>query len=287
MILLLGATGYVGSAFMQEMTKRGIEHVCLSRSVTDYTKASVFADLLKTLKPELVINCAALVCKPSVDLNEQLKSATLRANTWLPLMLIQACDDAGVVLGQVSTGCLYNGDNDMMGYAECDPSQLTFDKGAGVYVGSKDLAEKCVRLYEKHYLWRIRLPFDEFDNARNYISKLIRYEKVFTALNSISHRGDFVKACLDLWQKRRPFGTYNVVNQGACTAAWICKQMALSILPGKEFKFWKEDDFMQNVAKTKKSNCVLSVAKLLDAGVKIRTVDDAVEDSLAKWVWET
>lgn len=286
MILLLGAKGYIGMAFVREMSQRGLEHVCLSRNATDYTDHVVFDHLLKTFKPELVINCAAFVCKPSVDGNEQHRTETLEANTWLPLMLARRCADQGVVLGQVSTGCLYNGDKEMVGWAEYDPPHLTFETGAGVYVGSKELAERVVRVFPKHYLWRIRLPFDHLDNERNYVSKLIRYPKVFSALNSISHRGDYVKACLDLWERRAPFGTYNVTNQGAVTAEWICKQINEVLGLGKDFRFWKTDEFMQQMAKTRKSNCVLSVRKLLDVGVKIRLVDDAVQDSLAKWLWE-
>ena len=36
-------------------------------------------------------------------------------------------------------------------------------------------------------------------------------------------------------------------------------------------------------AKTPRSNCVLDVSKLLAAGVKIRPVEEALEDSLRKW----
>lgn len=285
-VLLLGATGYIGQAFIYEMARREIPFVALGRGVTDYTRQAVFSDVLKTLKPEIVINCSALVCKPSVDLNEEHRHETLRANSWLPLMLIQQCDEVGIPLAQISTGCLYNGDNDMKGWSEYDPSQLTFDKGAGVYVGSKDLAEKIVRLYEKYYLWRIRIPFDNIDNDRNYLSKLMRFDKVFTALNSLSHRGDFVSACLDLWRLRAPFGTYNVTNQGAVTAGWICTRINSLLMPKKEFKFWKDEEFMKTCAKTKKSNCVLSVRKLLDAGVRMRMVDEAINESLAKWIWD-
>ena len=45
------------------------------------------------------------------------------------------------------------------------------------------------------YLWRLRIPFDEFDNPRNYLSKVQNYAKVYDNVNSISHRGDFVSAC--------------------------------------------------------------------------------------------
>ena len=36
-----------------------------------------------------------------------------------------------------------------------------------------------------------------------------RYAKVYDNVNSISHRADFVSACLDTWKLRAPFGIYN------------------------------------------------------------------------------
>ena len=67
----------------------------------------------------------------------------------------------------------------------------------------------------------MRIPFDEFDGARNYLSKVQRYAKVYDNVNSISHRADFVKACLDLWERRAPFGTYNVTNPGFVTTRHV------------------------------------------------------------------
>jgi len=35
------------------------------------------------------------------------------------------------------------------------------------------------------------IPFDEYDGARNYLSKVQRYAKAYDNVNSISHRGDY------------------------------------------------------------------------------------------------
>ena len=57
------------------------------------------------------------------------------------------------------------------------------------------------------------------DNPRNYLSKIQRYAKVYDNVNSISHRGDFVHACLELWDRRAPFGAYNITNPGFVTTS--------------------------------------------------------------------
>ena len=54
--------------------------------------------------------------------------------------------------------------------------------------------------------------------------------------------------------------------------------------PARKFEFWTNDEeFYQVAAKTPRSNCVLDVSKLLATGVKIRGVEEALEDSLKNW----
>jgi len=111
-----------------------------------------------------------------------------------------------------------------------------------------------------------------------------RYTKVYDNVNSISHRADFVKACLDTWELRAPFGTYNVTNPGFVTTRQVVSLVENFLKPDRKFEFWKSDEeFYRIAAKTPRSNCVMDVSKLLAAGVKIRSVEEALEDSLKNW----
>ena len=54
--------------------------------------------------------------------------------------------------------------------------------------------------------------------------------------------------------------------------------------PARAFQFWAGDEeFYRLAAKTPRSNCVLDVSKLLAAGVKLRPVEEALEDALQHW----
>jgi UDP-glucose 4,6-dehydratase len=130
----------------------------------------------------------------------------------------------------------------------------------------------------------LRIPFDQFDNPRNYLSKVQNYPKVYDNINSLSHRGDFVAACLDLWQKRAPFGTYNVTNPGFVSTRQVVAMIQRILKPARPLEFWANDDeFYRQAAKTPRSNCVLDVSKLLSAGVKLRPVEEALENALQSW----
>jgi dTDP-4-dehydrorhamnose reductase len=146
------------------------------------------------------------------------------------------------------------------------------------------LAEEAVANVGQCYLWRLRIPFDEWDNPRNYLTKVQRYPKVYENVNSLSHRGDFARACLDLWDRRAPFGIYNVTNPGFITTRQVIAMLQRIQSLDREFQFWESDEeFYRVAAKTPRSNCVLDVSKLLSAGVQLRPVEEALESSLQEW----
>lgn len=317
MITLLGATGYLGQAFAAELERRGVPFEPLSRARTDYTRFSTFLTYLRRAQPEFVINAAGFTGKPNVDACERAMADTLAGNTVLPLTIASACAAAGIPWGHVSSGCIYSGakilasdgrvrvEKDLThpewravveqfpervrGFTETDPPNFSFRDGpCSFYSGTKALGEEAIRGVGDGYVWRLRIPFDRSDSPRNYLSKVQRYAKVYDNVNSISHRGDFVAACLDLWLRRAPFGIYNVTNPGFVTTRQVVGMIEKILKPAKPFEFWASDEeFYRVAAKTPRSNCVMDTTKLLATGVKIRPVLEALENSLSHWIPES
>jgi dTDP-4-dehydrorhamnose reductase len=312
MITLLGATGYIGEAFALDLERRGKKFEKLSRSAVDYTRFEVLLKYLRERRPEFVVNAAGYTGKPNVDACEVARADTLQGNTLLAQTIAQACAAADVPWGHVSSGCIYSGakvhtdgqtrtEKDMSradlkalvekspgaihGFTETDVPNFTFrDPPCSFYSGTKALGEEAILGIGRSYVWRLRIPFDEFDGSRNYLSKVQRYPKVYDNVNSISHRADYVRACLDLWDQRAAFGIYNVTNPGWVTTREVVKMIEDILKPGRKFEFWANDaEFYQVAAKTPRSNCVMDINKLLAAGVKIRPVREALEHSLKNW----
>jgi len=269
-ILLLGAMGYIGTAFQKEISRRGLDYRWLSRSKIhpcDYTKEAVIRPLLKELNPHLVINCAAFIPQPSVDLCKNDVGQTLNANVVFPLMLSRVCQEHGIPLAHISTACLYG---DKREYNEEDQPTRDFNGYCGLYLRTKFIAEQEVGRNPMAYIWRIRLPFDEFNSPRNYLTKLRSYPEVWDHTNSLTHRGDFVKAALDMVEMNAPYGVYNMVNPGSIAAKEICKMM---------WSDMKQPAFVPGPC----TGSTLSTAKLLATGVKIRNVHEAVKNALENW----
>ncbi|MAH48978.1 dTDP-4-dehydrorhamnose reductase [Candidatus Pacearchaeota archaeon] len=285
MILVLGQTGYIGTQFINELEYRNKSYRGISRGNIDYTNYSVLYSYLTTdiarNNFELVINCSGYIGRPNVDACEDHKAETIEGNVVLPKMISDICSDVGIPLIHISSGCIYNGYDKT--YTEEDPPDFCFKTNNGsFYSGCKALAEDLIDK-DNSYICRLRIPFDQFDNPRNYISKLKNYDKLLNAENSISHRSDFVKACLDLFENDCPKGIYNIVNSGFASTEQVARLMTKYNIKNDFSFFESEEEFYRLGAKAPRSNCLLDNSKLLYAGVKIRDVNEALEDSLQKW----
>ena len=262
MILLLGASGYIGKAFANELRRRKKDFIPLSRKQVDYTRFDSLLEFLKAKKPAFVINAAGYTGKPNVDACELDKAGTLHrqhaaaANhrarlrggrnsvgarfERLHLFRRENCRERKVALGKGfhQAGIARAGRKNppaIHGFTETDTPNFSFRDGpCSFYSGTKALGEEAIAGIGQSYIWRLRIPFDEFDNARNYLSKVQRYAKVYDNVNSISHRADFVKACLDTWELRAPFGIYNVTNPGFVTTRHVVEQIEKDSQAGAE-----------------------------------------------------
>tara|TARA_Y100000310_G_scaffold345513_1_gene465828 strand:+ start:41 stop:958 length:918 start_codon:yes stop_codon:yes gene_type:complete len=287
-ILLIGGTGYVGSQFSSELTSRGIEYINLTRSESDYYNYTLLYQMLRELKPSFLINCAGYTGKPNVDACEVFQEDTFRGNVTLPAVIAKACQMARVPWGHVSSGCIYNGYDKR--FQEDDGPNFCFDiPPCSYYSGTKALGEQRIKeVGGEYYIWRLRIPFDEHSGERNYLSKLIKYERLLNLKNSVSHRSDFVNYCLDLWLNNCDYGIYNVVNSNPLSTEQVTNKINKILNLGKEFKFFEnEKEMYKKAASTPRSNCILDNSKLKKQlgkhGIKVRTTTQALEEALTNW----
>jgi dTDP-4-dehydrorhamnose reductase len=286
MIYLLGGSGYVGQAYQALLTRKGIPFRNLRRADVDYANPAVLRAALLRDRPEFLINAAGYTGKPNVDACELHKTECLFGNGVFPGLVAQACTDAGVPWGHVSSGCIYTGSRpDGTGFSETDTPNFTFrTNNCSFYSGTKALGEEVLAGTPNVFTWRLRIPFNEVENPRNYLTKLMRYQTLLAAENSISQLEEFVAATFACWEKRVPFGTYNVTNPGHVTTHEVVDLILKSGVCPKNYVFFKdESDFMHTAAKTPRSNCVMTSAKLASVGIVMTEVHEAVARDLKNW----
>lgn len=286
MIILVGSSGYVGTAYQSYLNAHHIPFTAVTRHTVDLGDKSAIATLLRTFKADFVINAAGYTGRPNVDATENEKTRCMISNAVLPGTLAEVCADEKIPFGHVSTGCIYSGTRpDGNPFTEEDAPNFTFrQNNCGFYCGTKALAEEILAAYPEHYIWRLRLPFNEVDNPRNYLAKVMRYAKLIDVRNSISQLDEFVRATVQCCQKRVPFGTYNVTNPGSVTTRDVVEKIQKRNLVQKKFEFFKnEAEFMSVAAKVPRANCTMDCSKLLKTGIPLTEIHDAIDWSLDHW----
>jgi UDP-glucose 4,6-dehydratase len=269
-------------------------------------------EYVRIIRPEFIINAAGYAGNPNVDACEAARLETLQANALLPQTIGRVCLMTCTPWAHVSSGCIYSGakvfaegrfhvepdlnrpavrarfeadPSEFLGFTEADRPNFSFrDPAYNFYSGTKVLAEEALREQGQTYLWRPGLPFNERDEPRNLLSKLQRYARVYDYISPLSHAEDFVRACVDLWERRAPFGIYNLTNPGAVTMREVVEMIQRILKPSRRFEFWENDEeFYSNGATALRASCILDVSKVRCAGVKLRPVEEALEKSLRKW----
>ncbi len=302
MITLLGSTGYVGQAYEKLLASKNIPFTGLSRNTLDYSNRDALIAYLREAKPKFLINVAGYTGKPNVDACEKDRANCLMGNAVLPGVVREACAVTGTPWGHVSSGCIFTGNRpDGRGFHETDAPNFSFRQNhCSFYSGTKALGEEILGYGEapgqdmpawqykdgspEAYVWRLRIPFDGVNSPRNYLTKLMRYDSLLEATNSLSQLDEFVRATFECWEKRVPFGIYNVTNPGEVTTREVVELILKSGVCRKDYKFFKsEDEFMQIAAKTPRSNCTLDTTKLQSTGISMTEVHEAVEQALKIW----
>jgi dTDP-4-dehydrorhamnose reductase len=288
-VLLLGGSGYIGTALRRCMEREGIEYCSVGRTQCDCCNLKQLSGLIDQLAPAFLINAAGFTGQPNVDACEDMKVECLFANAVMPGIIRRVCERRNLPWGHLSSGCIYLGSRpDGRGFQEPDLPNFSFrQNNCSFYSGSKALGEETLANAAQCYVWRIRIPFNNIDSSRNYLSKLIRYRRLLDARNSLSHLDEVVLACLDCWRKGLAFGTYNLTNTGSTTTREVVEMIRRSKVSDKEFEFFKtEEDFMRVAATTPRSNCVLDNSKAIKAGLRLSHVSEAIDKSLRDWKTE-
>ena len=287
MIVVLGSTGYIGSKFINFFQSLGQEAIGVSRCEIDYTNVLSLKNWLKSKNPRFVLNSAGYTGKPNVDACELAKAECLSGNAVLPGIIREVCEDLKIAWGHVSSGCIYSGRRtDGTGWKEDDEPNFSFRSSpCSFYSGSKALGEEVLQEAENCYIWRLRIPFNEERNPRNYLQKLLNYNSLLEAENSVSHLDEFVQKCVECFEQDVEPGIYNMTNTGSITTRQVTQWMHEEGVTDKEFQFFEdEEQFMSKAAKTPRSNCVLDTTKAEKAGIGMRPVEEAMRESMQKMI---
>jgi dTDP-4-dehydrorhamnose reductase len=127
------------------------------------------------------------------------------------------------------------------------------------------------------------MPFNHVDEDKNYISKLLKYPKVWSAPNSLSNTDEFVQSCYNLYNTGAEYGTYNMTNPDAMTAKEVLELAAEYGIKKDVYEYFESQEEFDKVIKTPRSNCVLDTTKLEKTGCGMLPVRISLQKSFENW----
>ncbi|MFO0879871.1 MAG: sugar nucleotide-binding protein [Gemmataceae bacterium] len=265
-VLVLGGQGFLGQQICGLFPQ-------VSDPALDIADPGAVALAMEESWPDVVINCAGKTGRPNIDWCETHRLETLRSNVTGALVVLEACQQRGIYLVHLSSGCIYQGDNGGAGFTEDDaPNYL------GSYYSRTKIWSDQILCEFPVLVLRLRMPFDSSASDRNLIVKLRRYGRVLTAPNSLTYLPDFFQVLRALIAGRET-GIYHVVNEGVISPYEIMTLYRDIVDPTHTFTAL-EPAQLGEVATAGRSNCRLSTAKLRAKGLAMQPVRAAVLEAL-------
>jgi len=221
MWLVFGGNGWIGKQFQEEARKQKIEFVC--SSVRMDKTPEVEREILHW-RPTHVVCLAGRTsggAYQTIDYLEGGKQQNLenvRDNLFGPLQLAILSKRHGLHFTYLGTGCIFNYDSDhtiqnQKGFTEDDTPNFT-GSSYSIVKGFTDRLFHFTELFDNVLNLRIRMPINgDLESPRNFISKIIRYEKICSIKNSMTVIPDVLPIMIDMIHKKKT-GTVNLTNPG-------------------------------------------------------------------------
>jgi dTDP-4-dehydrorhamnose reductase len=271
--LILG-DGYVGRAIFQSLVHQK-KVVVQARKDLDYHNQSVLRKYIINNDIKTVVNCSGYTGSPNVDSGESNKELCWKLNVEVPLDISKTCKDLNVDLIHISSGCIYTGYDKE--YTEEDAPNFGMFDVSSFYSKTKHAYE---RLAQYGCVLRIRMPItNSLKHARNYITKILKYDNIINYRNSKTYLPDlgaFVNYIIDNDIRPNSIGLLNFVNPDAMFTSQVIDKLNAYGIKNPNHKYVEIDDL--NII-APRSNCVLNIDKLTNmfSDFYLQSEDDVIE----------
>lgn len=268
---LIFGNGFLGNRFANYLG----DDVVLIKSKIE-TIEDIEACILE-FEPEIVINAIGRTGRPNIDWCESNKERTFESNVTIPTYLAECCENNGVRLVHLGSGCIYESNRcSNIGFSENDSPNF---KGSW-YSKTKIFAEDILNEYKNVLQLRIRMPIDSVPSPRNLIDKLVGYKQVINAPNSVTVIPDLLAVAKILMDNNEK-GIFNVVNKGTIKHEQILTMYKNIVDPNFTMPEFISPEKLNTIAG--RSNCILYPTRLEGMCINMPYVLESVENCLHEY----
>jgi len=258
--LLFGKNGWIGGKLIELLTAQGKTfHLAESRT---YNRESVVAEIEK-YKPTHVLNAAGVTGRPNVDWCEDHKAETIRSNVIGCLNVADICAEKGIHHLLYATGCIFEYDaaHTIGGAGFLETDAPNFHKS--YYSHTKAMVEDMLSVFPTTCTLRVRMPISDDLSPRNFVTKIVKYDRVVDVPNSMTVLTELLPVSL-IMAERRLTGIYNFCNPGAISHNEVLALYKKYVDPSYTWNNFTLDEQAQ-ILKAGRSNNTLDHTKLTNA----------------------
>jgi len=290
MKVLVYGKGWIGNQFIDILTKQYIEFYVGKSRVDDVIHLE---EEIKYYNPTHVVSFIGRTHGTigdkkytTIDYLEQEGKLyeNVRDNLFSPFVLAEICGRKKIHYTYLGTGCIFK-------YDETHPFAEEIDgfteESVPNFFGSsysivKGFTDKIMKLYEKNVLnLRIRMPITGENNPRNFITKIVNYEKVCSIPNSMTVLPELLPYVIDM-MKNKITGTMNLTNPGLVSHNEIFEMYKEIVNPFFSWKNFTQEE-QRKILAADRSNNFLDTTRLTSLYPEIKNIKESVRDCLIQY----
>jgi UDP-glucose 4,6-dehydratase len=278
-VLVWGGRGWIGGLFEKELRTQGWE-VCHAASRADYREA--VAAEIASVNPSHLVSLIGRTHGPGFSTIDYLEQPgklqeNMRDNLYGPLVLAEAARRAKKHLLYMGTGCIFTGPEDELFTETAEPNFF-----GSAYSTVKGFTDRLMAAYPEVLNVRIRMPIHSQDNPRNFITKIIQYQKINSIPNSMSVLDDIIPLLVKAMEDRVG-GTLNAVNPGVLEHSEILRMYRDLQNPEHTWEELDTRELMEGRhVVAARSNNHLDTTRIKNLFPELPTLRDSVEAILRK-----
>jgi len=271
-----GKTGWIGGMMLELLKKEGIEAYPAESRLEN--REDVEAELEK-IKPSHVLNSAGITGRPNIDWCEDHKPETLRANVIGTLNLADLTYLKGIHCTIYASGCIFKYDDEHPLGSGIGFTEESFSNFAeSFYSETKWYMEQMLKCYPNCLILRVKMPINDDLFHRNFVTKIVKYERVINIPNSMTVLTEMLPASLAMI-KAGLTGVYNFANPGVISHNEILELYKKYIDHTYTYKNFTVEE-QSKILKAGRSNNELDTTKLMKnmpEGVVINDIKTACD----------
>jgi dTDP-glucose 4,6-dehydratase len=289
-ILVYGANGWIGNIF-QEILIKNSQHYFIGKSRTDNKETLI--NEIDEIQPTHIVSFIGRTHGKIGDkkfttidyLEEPGKLVeNVRDNLFSPFLLSELSRQKNIHYTYLGTGCIFKFDEnhpfekEENGFSE-DSLPNFFGSSYSVVKGYTD---QIMSLYSENTLnLRIRMPITGEKNGRNFITKIVNYEKVCSIYNSMTVLPELLPFVLKMMENKVT-GTVNLTNPGLISHNEILEMYREIVDPLFTWKNFTQEE-QRRILACDRSNNFLDTTRLESLFPEIKNIKESVRECLISY----